>query len=515
MTSSTHHHEKIQKLIDKQINLPSPPAIVVQILNTVQKENASLQDLTQIISADPALTAKMLRVANSSLYALPNKVSSIERALCVLGTNVIKNIALSFVVAKDIRGKGTVNFSLDYFWRRSVTAAVAAELLTNRLQEKNDDIFVTALLQDIGILIMYQNKGEEYIQLLENRLIFNSSLCELEQKTFGFDHQQLGSTLLTSWGLPDTIAEPLRFHHDTIDAPEKYAHTAKILRISNQLSSIYSEPNCAQKVRSLQEQMQLLFGFDIEQVRELVDDVAIKSIEFLEVFELDPGEIKPYSQMLQEANDELGRLNLSYEQLVLELKESKENAENLAHELQQAMTRLKQLVFRDSLTGLFNHRYFQESLNKELSRALRYQSSVGLITFDIDSFKNINDKYGHPIGDLVLMNVARVVEGAVRPSDVIARYGGEEFAVILPHTNKAGMSVFAERLRRSVEGSATSIEGIEIFVTISVGGVCWTPDSPQVTKKTLVETADRGLYMSKRNGRNLVTILEPQIADDR
>src|SRR6056297_836008 len=152
MTSSSAHHEKIQKLIAQQINLPSPPAIVVQILNTVQKENASLQDLTQIISADPALTAKMLRVANSSLYALPNKVSSIERALCVLGTNVIKNIALSFVVANDIRGKGTVNFNLDYFWRRSVTAAVAAELLTNRLQERNDDIFVTALLQDIGIL---------------------------------------------------------------------------------------------------------------------------------------------------------------------------------------------------------------------------------------------------------------------------------------------------------------------------------------------------------------------------
>lgn len=513
MASSSHRLEKIQKLINEQINLPSPPAIVVQILNTVQKENASLQDLARIISADPALTAKMLRVANSSLYALQNKVASIDRALSVLGTNVIKNIALSFVVANDMRGKCTVSFNLDYFWRRSVTAAVAAELLTNRLQQRNDDIFVTALLQDIGILIMYQNKGEEYIQLLEDRLMIKSSLCDLEQKTFGFDHQQLGSTLLTAWGLPDTIAEPLRFHHDTTDIPEKYAHTATILRISNQLSSIYSEPNCAQKVRSLQEEMQFLFGFDVEQVRELVDEVAIRSIELLETFELDPGEIKPYSQMLQEANDELGRLNLSYEQLVLELKESKENAENLAHDLQEAMTRLKQLVFRDSLTGLYNHRYFQEVLSKELARALRYQSAVGLIMFDIDNFKKVNDEYGHPIGDQVLMNVARVVQGAVRPSDVIARYGGEEFAVILPHTNQAGMSVCAERLRRSVEKSATSTEKMEIFVTISVGGVCWTPDKPQVTKTTLVETADRGLYMSKRNGRNRVTILDPQVAD--
>lgn len=501
--------KQLQKLIEKQINLPSPPAIVVQILNTVQKESVSLQDLARIISADPALTVKMLRVANSGFYSLPTEVTSVERALSVLGTNVIKNIALSFVIASDLRGDSKVNFDFDYFWRRAVTSAVAAELLTKLLQQKNEDIFVTALLHDIGVLIMYLSKGDEYGQLLEERMTTGVALRVLEMNKFSFNHQQLGAVLLKSWGLPVVITEPLRYHHNPADAPDEHRLTAEILRISDLLSAVYSEANSAEKVRLLQDEVTQQFAVDPGKVRELVDDVATKSIEILEMFELKSDDIKPYSQMLQEANEVLGRLNLSYEQLVMELKEAKENAEMLANELRDANARLKELVFRDGLTGLYNHRYFQEILNKELARALRYQSSVSLLMFDIDYFKTVNDRFGHPTGDLVLMNIARVVEKAVRPSDIIARYGGEEFAVILPVTNQAGMKVFAERLRRSVEGIATIAEREEIKVTISVGGACWTPDRPQITKEILIDTADRGLYLSKHNGRNQVTILSP------
>ena len=97
--ASDKSSNKIQQLIEEQINLPSPPAIAAQILNTVQDETSSLSDLEKIISADPALTGKMLSIANSSFYSLPNKVSNITRAMSILGTNVIKNIALSFVIA--------------------------------------------------------------------------------------------------------------------------------------------------------------------------------------------------------------------------------------------------------------------------------------------------------------------------------------------------------------------------------------------------------------------------------
>ena len=252
-----------------------------------------------------------------------------------------------------------------------------------------------------------------------------------------------------------------------------------------------------------------LFGIEPEQIRDLLDDVATKSIDILNTFEIDPGDLKPYSQMLQEANAELGRMNLSYEHLVMELKEAKEKAERLANELRGANSRLKELVSRDGLTGLYNHRYFQEIFTKEMARALRYQSSVSLIMFDIDYFKKVNDTYGHPTGDLVLMNIARVIESAVRPSDIVARYGGEEFAVILPETEQSGMKVFAERLRRSVEGIATIADGQQIHITISAGCATFDPKKSQISKQQMIDAADRGLYKSKDNGRNQITVVDP------
>jgi len=500
---------KIRQLIEEQTNLPSPPAIAVQILNAVQNEDSSIQELARIISADPALTGKMLNVANSGFYSLPNEVTSVERALSVLGTNVIKNIALSFVIAAELRGDKQSTFNFDYFWRRSVTAAVAAELITTVLGVNNEDIFVTALLHDIGVLLMFLSKGDDYSTLLKERRNTGVPLTELEQHKFGFDHQQLGFTLVTDWGLPESISLPIHYHHATTSAPEEHRRTTEILWIADLLAAIYSESETVDKVRQLQEEMIELFDLDADQVRHVLDDVAHKSIDILKTFEIDPGDLKPYSQMLQEANAELGKLNLSYEHLVMELKEAKEKAERLANELRDANSRLQELVSRDGLTGLYNHRYFQEIMEKELARAQRYQSSVSLIMFDIDFFKKVNDNYGHPTGDLVLMNIARVVEGAVRPSDIVARYGGEEFAVILPETNETGMKVFAERLRRSIEGVTTIADKQQINVTISAGGATFTPDKPQVSKQMLIDTADRALYSSKRNGRNRVTIGDP------
>jgi diguanylate cyclase (GGDEF)-like protein len=191
--------------------------------------------------------------------------------------------------------------------------------------------------------------------------------------------------------------------------------------------------------------------------------------------------------------------------MMLEMHEAKLKAERLSRELQDANARLRELVYRDGLTGLYNHRFFQESLSQELLRANRYKTSVSLILFDIDHFKKVNDNFGHQAGDQVLMNIARAVSSSIRPTDILARYGGEEFAVILPETNAAGAKVFAARLRRCVEGIATLAKGQLIYVTVSAGTTTFTPENHISDKDQLINTADRGLYISKQNGRNQVT----------
>lgn len=502
-------NEKIQQLIQKQINLPSPPAIAVQILNTVQDEDSSLTDLEKIISADPALTGKMLHIANSAFYSLPNKVTNITRAMSILGTNVIKNIALSFVIAKDLKGIYASYFDFELFWRRSVTTAVAAELVKNIAAISDDDIFVTALLQNLGILILALSKGQEYSHILETCQMGDDAACLIksEREKYQFDHQQLSFSLTHSWGLPQSISEPMRYHREPEKAPEEFRQTARVLSIANLLSTIYHGTETTDNVLLLQDKMKEYFDLDTHQTQTLLDDVAEQSIDIQKTFDLDPGQMKPYSQMLQEANEELGRLNFSYEQLVMALKESQEKSEKFAKELQTANKQLEDLAFRDGLTNLYNHRYFQEILETETARAHRYKKDLCLIFFDIDFFKKVNDSYGHPAGDQVLIALAKQLKVAIRPSDIIARYGGEEFMVILPETNESGMAVLAERLRRAVMGITTEFNEFKINVTISSGGVYFSPDHGGITKQNLIDTADRALYMSKKNGRNRFTIL--------
>lgn len=504
--------DELHQLIESEVHLPSPPAIAVQILQTVQNRDSSMEDLERIISADPALTGKMLRIANSAFYSLPYEVKSVSHALAILGTNVIKNIALSFVIAADLRANTETYFDFDYFWKRSVTAAVAADLVSTKIGDKNEDIFVAALLQDLGVLTMYLIKGMEYIEILKQYMMSRKTgLAHFEQEKYQFDHQQLGHLLLKSWDIPPDIREPILFHHTPLKAPEQYVRSAMVLDVANLLSAIYSgNGESGGSFRVLRKKMEEYFSTSPDIMREIIDQVARDSVDVLRIFEIDPGEMKPYSQMLQEANDELGKLNLSYEQLVLELKESKERAERFAGELRRANIKLEQLAFRDGLTGLFNHRYFQESFDRELARAKRYGHPLSLIMFDIDLFKEVNDTYGHPAGDQVLKNLAQTVLRAIRPSDILARYGGEEFAVILPETNLTGLKVFAERLRRCVAALTTHTSSTEIRVTISLGGTCLMPEE-SFSKKELIFVADRALYNSKTNGRNRTTILSPQV----
>ncbi len=166
--------------------------------------------------------------------------------------------------------------------------------------------------------------------------------------------------------------------------------------------------------------------------------------------------------------------------------------------------RTEKLAFTDPLTELFNHRYFQETLNQEFVRAKRYSKPLSLMVIDIDFFKKFNDTYGHLVGDKVLRHVAKIFQHSVREQiDTVARYGGEEFGVILPETPLKGAVLFAERIREAVESSKIPHEGKELSVTLSIGVSCTEVTDCHKTSD-LVESADIALYSAKDGGRNQV-----------
>lgn len=174
------------------------------------------------------------------------------------------------------------------------------------------------------------------------------------------------------------------------------------------------------------------------------------------------------------------------------------------HQLQAANQELQRLSSTDRLTGLFNRGHWEEMLRQDYARHRRYAVNSALVMCDIDHFKQINDTYGHQVGDRVIQHTADLIRQNIRDSDVAGRYGGEEFVVLLPDTDSQGALVFAERLRQSIEGYAVRHESHSIQFTISLGIA--DLGQPSTDHTQLIKWADAALYASKSAGRNRVTL---------
>jgi len=161
---------------------------------------------------------------------------------------------------------------------------------------------------------------------------------------------------------------------------------------------------------------------------------------------------------------------------------------------------IERMATTDGLTGLLNHRIFQEKMTDELKRSERYSTPVSLLLTDIDHFKKVNDTYGHPVGDIVLRGVAGILKREIRDIDIAARYGGEEFAVILPETDGAGAKIIAERLRNAIKAETFAAGAKTLRVSTSIGIA--TAPSDARTKEELIEKADQALYHAKHHGRD-------------
>jgi diguanylate cyclase (GGDEF)-like protein len=499
--------DALGSLIDRVTSLPSLPTIAVRIIQEIKKESSSMGELAKIISYDPALTTKILRIANSSFYALPYKVDTLERAINIMGMEALKNIALSFVIVNGFKKQSVDKFDYELFWKRSITAAVSAEMIAKRLGLGQEDFFVTALLMDIGVLVMYMCRPDDYMKVIDEKITSHVSTKEAERAIFTFDHADVGSEILKKWGIPDNIYLPIAYHHDNGGCPEKIKRHMEILMLAATSSAVYYSNNSTEKFTELREHLRDKLSLSDDGVRDFIDLIAEKTVDVLSTFEMDAGDMKPYSQILEEANEELGKINFSYEQLVMELRNEKKKVESLAVELKGANEKLRSLAFTDGLTGLYNHRFFQDILDREFNRVERYSRNLSLILIDIDHFKNINDTYGHPQGDVVLKAVAKMFEETIRRPDIAARYGGEEFAIVLPETNMKGAVVLAERLRKLVEDLEFPTEDTLIKVTISLGVTTFDPSAGKKTREELIAAADRALYNSKGTGRNKLSMI--------
>jgi diguanylate cyclase (GGDEF)-like protein len=192
---------------------------------------------------------------------------------------------------------------------------------------------------------------------------------------------------------------------------------------------------------------------------------------------------------------------------------------HLQERLRDMQRKLEEQSITDALTGLKNRRFFDERLHEEFRRAQRYGDYLSLIMIDLDDFKHVNDRHGHPAGDAVLREAASLIRASIRDPDICARYGGEEFAVILPKTHLSGALAVAERVWRelgakeyAIPASASAAQGGDaagrtVRVTASIG-IAFYPSKDITSSELLLRYADQALYQAKQAGRNTICLYQ-------
>jgi diguanylate cyclase (GGDEF)-like protein len=509
------NQEDLLKTILKSNELPTLPTVASQLITLTSREDATLADIGELVAQDISISAKILKVSNSAFYSFPQQIGSIKQAVSILGMNAVRSLVLSFSFLTIKGGKQESRFDFKRFWERSLASAVASKLILENVDgADSEQIFISGLLQNLGELILAKIFPEQYDKVLTSVEDDQYDLLTAEEAVFGINHTIVGTEIAKSWGFPSVLVEPILHHH----APTQYSGknpdiqtTVSTVYLSDLLVNILFSEKPEKYHQQFRTEAAKLLRLNSEEIENILEQVHIKVKEAGTYFNLKIKSTKSVQEILQEANIKLSLINLDYDQMNKQLILAKIHLENLTKELEDKNGILDNLANLDGLTGAFNHRYFQNALDQEISRCMRNDSTISILLLDIDHFKKFNDSYGHQVGDFVLTEFTLTLQNNVRKYDIVARYGGEEFIIILPETTADEAMNVAEKLRAAIESANFDDNRESYNVTASFGVSNATPSTEDdFTKDTFIKQADQALYQAKEKGRNKVVGYSPK-----
>ena len=480
--------------------LPSLPTIALQVLDLAQRSDADIAEIARIISRDPALSTKILRTVNSSFYARSQNVGTISQALVILGLQSVKTLVLGFSLVSNLsklRGKG---FDHVAFWKHSIYSATAAKAIATRIGlVQQEESFLAALLMDLGMLVLDQVLGEAYSEI-HAKTTSHEELAGSERETLGMTHADVGGYLTSQWKLPPLLTTPIQHHA----APEAVADPAlrkmtEVVWLAGRCADVFVDSAAAPAIAAVRKFCQSSYSMSEADCDALLEQIGQRSREVASLFEMNLGPSQQYDQILKKANEALVELTLQSQKTATQLQET---AKTLVQQNQQ----LKHQASTDALTGLSNRIAFDQFLDAQFALTRSRKQSLALIMIDVDNFKAINDKHGHPAGDEILRALGKLLQRVRRPQDLSARFGGEEFCLLMPEVGRAAAAAVAERIRQAIASHPIPTTAVAVPLTVSIGVACAEAGNTLPTAALLLKSTDMALYAAKHAGKNCVKV---------
>ena len=501
---------QLLKRLELCTTLPSPPVVAMRILDLSQDPDVDIGKVVDVVTMDPALTAKILRIANSPIYAIRRKTENLRQAILLLGLNGTLTMALSFSLAASMHNNACQGFDYNLFWRRSLAAATCARRLSVAAGiGASEEVFLAGLLQDIGMLALDKLQPEFYKELGVNQSDHNM-LQELEREKLGADHAAIGGWLLQKWNLPESLQYAVAGSHNLQYLDSRSEHFTYALCVA--LSGLFTDAlPLDDGGRSLMPVLDLIKENLAMDEATLAALPATLNDDFMEVATLFETDLTDYSlseSLIDQAKEALMLRNLQTIQKSDKLQEEAEMLESRTRSLEEQAR-------RDGLTGLFNRAYLDDKFDREYRMAKARDWPFAIMFIDLDHFKSVNDNYGHQAGDDILRATADILCSCTRDTDVVARYGGEEFVILLPGSGEQAANFVVERLLNTFREKQHPVqEGDDLTVTASIGMAIMGEGATFTSAAEMLGAADKAVYAAKAQGRNCCVIYSSELDGD-
>ena len=531
---------QLEEIASRAITLYSRPTVAMELVRLAESPSVDARALKDCVAKDPALTCKVLRVVNSSLYGLNRPVADLNQAIGLIGIKPLKLLVLGFNLPDSLFAEVAAR-ELQWYWTNTLTRAVAARMIAEQMwRDSGDEAFIAGLLQDIGILVLLRELGEPYAKFLTGVIDEKCHLASLEQDTLGFDHIQLSAALLARWQLPKRLVE-------AIAAPKKLPRLSRmaspegdlpqILHLAEMLMQLVGQRRLG-VLSDLLEAGKLYRGMTKSKLAQLVEGLQPQVDQLADSLSLELTEERDYVQMLVEAHRQMSALGEQlagesaaskedqiYNQLLAhtnelsdamqhflrtgkepELKTGRRNAQHAAHNEDPVRPAGYEAHFAECKDGSALVRKLLAAANR--CRERRQELSLVMVE------PNVFDMHSDPQGELASQETRRALGNASASIDndkvTLVSLSAERTAAILVNCDRRGAVSVANHAITEIGrgiGYGSRVDD-DLATTISIGVATVSVVPRNFDPARIIDSAERCLAAARACGISTVKSIE-------
>lgn len=483
--------------------LPTLPAVATRVIELTNNNNVSMKALAETIQNDQALTAKVLKTVNSSLFGLRQNCSSINQAIVMLGLSAVKTLALGFTLVGAIKDATEGEFDLSDHWRRSLYTSIAGKLIASAARLPNpEECFLGGLLQDVGMIALHQALGADYAAIVRDAGGDHRGVIQLELERLQTQHADVGAMLTARWKLPDSLVMPVKYHERPTAAPQEYQRTCRAVGLGNIAADLLTSPEPAEDLRKFYKYAESWFGLTNQQADDTLKLITQQTREMASLLSVPTSGVADAQAVLDQARARLAEIEVPEESDPFTGQCAPGDPESV-----------------DELTGAASRRRFDRTLVTAFEQARSGGAPLSIALFEIDNLEQISKDYGDDAGDTVLIALASRIArayGDVHP--LVCRYANRTFGVVMPRTDRFTAVRLTEAVRQTIARQPVRLiagkigSPPELTVTTSVGLAAI--DSELADRfddpGAFTEIAEKAMLAAQKAGHNNMRVYAPK-----